>query len=303
MIRHRFLAGLVFTMASCAGSAWGHAQAAKSAPADASPGVTAPWATSGAVGPAFSPDGNTVVIARGHATARRLYVSHRRAGKWSQPERAPFSNRWMDIEPALAPDGSYLVFVSNRPATPGGKPLAGFFNGKLHPDRGGNLWRVDHSGGSWGTPVRLPGVVNAGTSVYSPTVAADGSIYFTLPDPHTRLTRIYVSHHVAGHYDAPRPVSFSNGVNSDFDPVVAPDQSFIVFGSNRPPTPRNHGELFVVFAQPHGWGTPIPMNVYGYEARLAPDRRSVYFTADSDGRIHRVSLSRWLARHAAGARR
>ena len=46
------------------------------------------------------------------------------------------------LEPAMAPDGSYLVFASNRPAHAGGSALDGYFNNKPRPGRGGNLWRV-----------------------------------------------------------------------------------------------------------------------------------------------------------------
>lgn len=257
--------------------------------------VAAPWATDGDASPAFTPDGKTVVFARGKGVLRRLYVSHRRDGRWSRPERAPFSIQWMDVEPAMAPDGTYLVFISNRPAHPDGKPLDGYFGGKLHPARGGNLWRVALRDGRWGTPKRLPDDVNASTSTYSPAVAADGSLYFTHPDPHTHNTRIYVSGRVGGRYTAPQPVAVSDGTVSDYDPAVAPDRSFIVFSSDRSPTPPNHSGLFVAFATYSGWSTPVPIGACGYEARLSPDLATLYFNADADGRIRRMSTSRFLS--------
>lgn len=299
---HKFVAGFAFVAASWAGMTWVSAQT-HAAAANPSIAVAAPWSAEHDVGPAFAPDDDTVVFARGRSTARRLYISHRRHGRWSPPQHAPFSNQWMDFEPMMAPDGSYLVFVSNRPARAGGKPLDGFFNGKLHANRGGNLWRVDYRNGKWGKPVRLPDIVNVGTSVYSPTVSADGSIYFTLPDPHTHNTRIYVSHRAGSRYQAPQAVAFSKGVISDYDPAVAPDGSFIVFSSDRPPTPQNHSGLFVAFRTGDGWRRPEPLGVYGYEARLSPDTHTLYFTADDNGRIHRFDLAAWRVRNGGGTAR
>lgn len=255
----------------------------------ASPTATVPWDEAGDADPVFTPDGQTVVFARGSGTTRHLHVSHRHDGHWSKPERAPFSGAWMDFEPAMAPDGSYLIFISNRPTTPDGKPLDGYWGGQSRLGRGGNLWRVDFRGGAWGTPQRLPDIVNVSSATYSPAVAADGSVYFTHPDPQTHRTRLYVSHFSDGRFQPPQPLSFTDGATSDYDPAVAPDQSFLVFSSNRPPTPPNASGLFVAHANADGWSAPVPLGIAGIEPRLAPDLRTLYFSAP-DGRIHSLPL-------------
>lgn len=256
-----------------------------------------PWAQAKDASPTFTPDGNTVAFARGEGPSRRIYLSRRRDGRWSAPERTPFSDRWMDLEPAMAPDGSYLVFVSNRPAHARGQPLDGYFGAKPRPGRGGHLWRVDRSAVGWGTPRRLPDLVNASPATYAPAVAADGSVYFMRPDPRTGHFRLYRSRFVHGRFVTPQPLPFSDGVASDVDPAVAPDQSFLVFSSNRAPTPAGQGDLFVVFATSAGWGQPIHLGPSGDEARLDPAHSTLYFTA-ADQRIHRLPISRWLAAHA-----
>src|SRR3546814_18969122 len=67
----------------------------------------------------------------------------------------------------MAPDGSFLVYTSNRAAAVDAPAL-----------HGGQLWRVDRHGDGWGEPVRLPDAVNVGTSVYAPSVAANGDVYY-----------------------------------------------------------------------------------------------------------------------------
>jgi Tol biopolymer transport system component len=203
----------------------------------------------------------------------------------------------MDLEPAMAPDGSYLVFVSNRPVRPGGKLLDGTFGGKTHPGRGGNLWRVERIGDGWATPVRLPDIVNTSSSTYAPAVAADGSLYFMHPDPQTGHFRLYASRFAGGQFAPPQPLPFSDGLASDVDPAVAPDQSFLVFTSNRAPSPAGQGDLFVVFATPTGWGPPVHLGPSGDEARLDPACSALYFTA-ADDHIHRMPIAHWLAEHA-----
>ena len=150
-------------LVACALFAWA---VAASAEPPAAPEIFAPGVISGPsndADAAFTPDGATLVFSRDGA----VMLSNKTPTGWTTPRIAPFSGRWMDAQPTLAPDGSALVFVSNRPLADGDAK---------HP--GGNLWRVERHGDGWGEPVHLPAVVNRGTSIWGPSVAADGSLYF-----------------------------------------------------------------------------------------------------------------------------
>lgn len=248
------------------------------------------WGTGYDAAPAFTPDGKTVYFAHANGDKRAIMVSNLRNGAWSEPKVAPFSGRWRDIEPAMAPDGSYLLFISNRPAVDGGKVLDAYFDGVLSPGGGGNIWRVDKVGADWSRAVRLPDVINnntsifapGNTSVFGPSVARNGNLYFTGPDPKSKGARLYRSQFTAGTYGAPEPLSFSNGAAADFDVAVAPDESFIIFSSHRSPTPKGHDGIFMVFSDGRNWKTPIPLQplLIGGENRLSPDLKTLYFTSD-----------------------
>ncbi len=251
----------------------------------AAPKLFAPeadWPAGSDASPAFTPDGRTVFFTHAVGAARTIMVSRFANGAWSAPEVASFSGTWRDIEPAMAPDGSYLVFISNRPALPGGQALTGFFGGAPRPGAGGNIWRVNRAGERWGEPIRLPDVVNSHSAIYSPAVAQDGSIYFNQPDPVTKKSHIYRAQATNNGFLPPVALPFNHGELGDFDAAVAPDESFLVFSSNRPPAVPNGSILFVSFARNGQWTAPTALQpaTVGLEARLSPDLKTIYFSAE-----------------------
>jgi Tol biopolymer transport system component len=256
--------------------------------AAASPTVFAPDVISSPAhdsAPAFAPDGKTVYFTRSNSAVSTILVSELRGATWSTPTVAPFSGQWSDMEPAMAPDGSFLVFVSNRPARAGGAVLAGDFGGKHYPTGGGNLWRVDRKAAGWSAPVRLPDTINGSSSMFAPAVVRDGSIYFMNAAPDTGKFHLYRSQLAGGRYLAPVALPFGNPSWSDVDPAVAPDESYAVFASNRPGGIGGM-DLYIVRRVASAWGTPVHMGAdvnspgSDAEARLSPDGRTLYFASD-----------------------
>jgi Tol biopolymer transport system component len=258
------------------------------------------WPAGVDTAPAFTPDGRTVIFTHAEGERRTLMIATLGPAGWSQPRPAPFSGRWRDLEPAISPDGRYLVFVSNRPATPGGAMLTGYWGGQPHPGAGGNLWRVDRTNDGWSEPRRLPQAVNGSSAIYSPAVAADGSLYFNEPDRLTHKSRVFRAQARGEGYERPVMASFSAGAQTAYDVAVAPDESFVVFSSGRPPAPADQSLLFVAYRRAGGWSAAAPLGagIAGLEARFSPDLRTLYFTpgkpeipgADVSGRIHQLEL-------------
>lgn len=237
--------------------------------------------------PTFSPDGTTLYFARKDG----IVSSHRAGASWTPPAVVSFSGRWRDYDPALSPDGSFLIFASNRPITDGGAILDGDWGTPertRHPGLGGNLWRVERRGDGWSDPVRLPDTVNRGNAVMEPCIVADGSLYFM--DAHLPGNfRFYRSQLRAGVYQPPEPLPFSDGTWSDWDETVAPDESFLVFASNRPPAGGDHGDdLFLATRDGGTWRTVRHLATINdpktgsIKPRLGPDHRTLYFQSDRD---------------------
>ena len=254
------------------------------------PGVISGPANDGS--PTFSPDGGTVFFTRSTVHWTAILESHKTGDQWSKPALAPFSGEWPDSSPAMSPDGSYIVFQSTRPAIPltarpkDGEPIPGIVS---------NLWRVNRQGSGWSQPVRLPNTVNIGDSIWKPSIAADGTIYFTYIDQKGGK-RLYSAKFASDGYQQAQPLSFSDGTTLDVDPEVAPDGSFLVFCSagRFPGNDKDH--LFIVRKEGDGWGKVMNIRYagdekpYGFstddEPRLGPDHFTIYFSSDRVVPVH-----------------
>lgn len=251
---------------------------------------------------AFTPDGNTVFFDRSRGPRKTIMVSHRANGHWSHPQVASFSGHWFDQDPLVAPDGSYLLFNSDRPVQPGGKPLVqDYFVGGVAP--GSNIWRVDRQGNGWSAPVWLGSVVNNDVFVDFASVAADGTLYFIRWDNQAKVMHTWRSQYRGGRYLPPERAGLGNPGVSTHDPAVAPDQSFIVFDYGK--VKGGLGRLCIAFRKGDHWGPPIDLGDavnkdLPWGAHLAPDGRTVYVTGQSG--IRRLSLQPWLRPQAGGAR-
>jgi len=233
--------------------------------------------------PAFSPDGNTIFFTRTNGNWGAILESHKVGGQWTKPVLAPFSGEWADSSMGISPDGSYLIFSSRRPATP---PAPGMDRKNMHILA--NLWRVDRVGQGWSKPVHLPDTVNIGHSIWKPSIAANGNLYFVSIDAKGGK-RLYSSEYKNGTYLQAQPLSFSDGTTLDVDPEIAPDESFLIFCSAGRLPGDSLDHLFIVARKPEGWGAVVPIRYAGEsqpaystddEPHLGPDRRTIYFSSD-----------------------
>ncbi len=119
----------------------------------------------------FSPDGRTMIFARGNSGKRKgtrdvnLYVSRYQRGEWTQPEIMNISDpeAW-DSTPAFSRDGRTLYFASNRPGGYGGIDLYSA--------------RVDNRG-RWSSVRNMGEVINTPGNEMFPYVTDDGKLYFS----------------------------------------------------------------------------------------------------------------------------
>src|SRR5690242_13353510 len=160
----------------------------------------------------FMPDGGTVFFDQQSWPNGMIMVAHREGDHWTTPRIASFSGQWHDHDPAVAPDGSFVIYTSDRPDAAGGESL-----------HGGHLWRAQRQGDGWSAPVRLPDIVNTNTRIFAPAVDAHGDVYFQRSDPPDRTFHIYRSAFVDGHYQSPVRQELGPSNGHEQDPAIAPD--------------------------------------------------------------------------------
>ena len=235
--------------------------------------------------PTFSPDGRTLYFYRYGASSGSTVIleSHHTPAGWSKPVVAPFSGPASDRQPALSPDGRTLVYASRRllPAGPG-EPLRPVTH----------LWRVIRTASGWSASERLPDTVNISGRMHNPSLAANGDLYFTCPtnQPDQELSwGLYRAAYRNGQYDAPQRLAFSGGDLLDADdPAIAPDQSYLIFGSHGLHAPPGREHLFISFRTGTSWGPPAQIHYEGDdwpdpngngdgEPQISPDGKTLYF--------------------------
>jgi hypothetical protein len=219
----------------------------------------------------FSKDGKSLVFTRftGNPRQRKNFAMHEDRGRWTRPGPVPFATEYPIADFTWSPDGKQLLFTSRRPL--------GARDGE-NDKRG--LWSVEKTAAGWAEPIPFGDVINRRDALY-PSMTLDGSVYFMdwhWPPSKERSTDIYVSRLVDGEYAEPQKLG--GGVNSefhDFDPFVAPDESFLIFCSIRPGDMGN-GDLYISFRDEQGdWGEALHM---GPELNSAAGENRPFVTLD-----------------------
>jgi peptidoglycan-associated lipoprotein len=141
--------------------------------------IFAPDANEGS--PAFSPDGKTLVFARGNTGKKKgtadvdLYMSRNVNGQWTAPAILPINDSlaW-DGSPAFSRDGKTLYFASNRAGGVGGIDIY-----RTNMDASGRFSR----------PVNMGKEINTAGDDMFPYVAEGGKLYFA-SDGHPGLGKL-----------------------------------------------------------------------------------------------------------------
>ena len=143
------------------------------------------------------------------------------AGRWEGPEVAPFSGGpvVMDAEPALAPDGKRLFFLSTRPKD-GSAPKPGWVNQ--------DIWVVERTATGWSEPHNLGEPVNSDDEEFYPSLTWDNTLYFTRGKG--KVSELWRARWDGSRYAKaerlPEPI---NGAGHLFNACISPDEKMLVF--------------------------------------------------------------------------
>jgi len=224
---------------------------------------------------AFLNDGRVCVYSAGTERGHETFYTFEEDGHWTEPQRAPFEELQGHPNYTTGPHGRKVYYHSGKPT---------------HPDdtrEDDNIWTIEWTGSGWAEPEVLPEPPNSDYGEAYPSATAEGTIYFfTWRRPNTRGDDIWVSRCVDGQYQEAERLPWP--INTDFieyDPYVAPDESFLIFGSTRPGS-YGKSDNYICFRKENGnWSSPInlglPLNSSSYDlcANGTPDGKFFFFTS------------------------
>ncbi len=243
--------------------------------------------------PAISPGGNEIIWTvvfrpRGMRVAPAMLYVNRKNGVWGTPEVVPFWNNIASGEAVYSKNGNRLIFGSDR-------PLAGENKDKRDTD----LWYVDKEESSWGKPVKISSRINTDKNEMQPSVTKDGTLYYT---GHWEKGKnnfgIFRSRFINSEFTEPELLDSNiNTEYIDWTPFIAPDESYILFSSNRPGGFGN-GDIYISLRNSYGsWSVPenlgpeINTETNQRFPYISPDGRYLFFLDDKVKSVDKESLT------------
>ena len=226
--------------------------------------------------PAFTADGKTLYFLRSTPNFNlwTILVARFEKGKWSTPGVAPFSGQYSDADPFITSDGSRFYFISNRPIA-----------GKSKPDL--DIWVMEKTAAGWSEPKNVGAPINSSGSEWYPTVTANGTIYFGSDREGGKgRTDIYRSRFVNGKYtEAENLGDAINTQLNEFEPLIAPDESFLVFMAGGRADGRGGFDLYIshnrngAWTKPANLGDKINSSGNEYSPTISPDGKYFFWTS------------------------
>jgi Tol biopolymer transport system component len=177
----------------------------------------------------------------------------------------------------FSPDGKKLYFTSNRPFTGTGDPLDN-----------SNLWAVEKTDIGWGESRDLGPLINTDGYENYPSITNDETLYYFHSEKRgDQNPDIYYSKLMNGKYSG--PVRLGAEINSryqEWDPFIAQDESYLIFGSVDRPGGFGGCDLYISFRKEDGtWtqavnmGEPINTEANEFCPNVTSDGKYLFFTS------------------------
>lgn len=229
----------------------------------------------------FSADSTEMIYGVSDGKKTEIQSIHLAGKTWSEPRTIITHERYSYMDAFLSPDETRLYYISNQPIEGQGEPK--------DPD----LWFSERVENGWGVPQNAGPVLNSDQGEYYVSFTDDGTIYFTTNRAAAKGQEFNFDIHAAtflnGEYQ--KPVRLAATVNSegyDGDVFVAPDESYLIFSSERPDGLGN-GDLYVSFRTTDGgWtiaknmGQNINSDSQDYCPFVTRDGRYLFYSRKGD---------------------
>ena len=229
---------------------------------------------------AFTPDQQRALFCQANDsfTVFQIYETRRsKEGRWSAPVVPRFAGSWSNADPHITADGRTVYFISNRPGP-----------GESGPQATHDIWsaRLD-STGEWGDAVRVPAPVSMpGVDEWSPSVAANGNLYFGSQRANGRgANDLWVARWNGAAYDSLENLGDSiNTARGEVEPWIARDESYLIFSGRGRPDGVGGFDLYLSRRVNGTWSQARPIaevntKALEFNQSVSPDGKWLYFSS------------------------
>ncbi len=184
------------------------------------PGVISTWGRDGNI--SFFDDGKALVFA---SNEKGIHLTFLRDGHWIEPTAVPWGFTTGLYDFTLGGDGRTFYYASRK------------LTGEDDSVRNSNIWAAELDGNFWSESRLLPPPVNMpDKDAFYPTAAADGTVYyFARVGDDSPDADIYCCRRRGGAYSESERLGWpANTRYDEIDFIIAPDESYLIFASDRP---------------------------------------------------------------------
>jgi Tol biopolymer transport system component len=224
----------------------------------------------------------------------KIYEYQLVGDEWQLRGLAPFSKANTDDSDGdvfISPDGQYVFFTSGRT-----------YPGKA--DTNPDIWRVPHTGDTWGKPQPIT-VVNSPGYEASPVTDAAGNLYFSsMREGGIGQGDLYIARLIDGNYHAPELLpSPVNSTDGEWNLLVDPAGQWLIYeASSQERGLSPYGDLYLSRKEGNTWGTPEPLKVLNttgsdLNPRLLAETKELLFISSrflrgTDTDVYTISLEK-----------
>ncbi|MCP4704716.1 MAG: hypothetical protein GY865_08910 [candidate division Zixibacteria bacterium] len=198
-------------------------------------------------------------------------------GQWTYTESASFSSGSRNQAPFVAHDNT-IYFSSNRVGGQGGM----------------DIWYTTKMGSNYTIPINIGDKINTANSESTPTLSKNKTMFFS-GSAQGKLYNfgIYYSTYENGEYQSPvflpEPINIQDTNILDYTPFIAPDESYLLFCSNRQNPEKELCHIYISFKNKTGeWSEPIDLSLkMGFTRSskfpyISPDNKFLFFSCGED---------------------
>ncbi len=238
------------------------------------PGIITTAENEGSSG--FALNGSVFIFQKFLDSQCQTFIMRLKAGRWTTPELIPF---WK----TMVHNGDFVISSDDKTM---------LYQVKTETGGGlvSNIWRVEITDSGWGVRAALPSPVNTAYDESFASEAAGKNLYFFSRRPGGKgLSDLYMCTFKEGTYTDPVNLESLNTEYHEWDPFIAPDESYLIFCSTKPGG-FGGDDFYIAFKdQDGGWTKPLNMgeeiNSSGSENRpyVTRDGGYFFFTSTREG--------------------